>query len=145
MSKKKKMAVKRPALSTLENEVMKIVWDDQPTSAEEVRERLGATNDLKASTVRTLLRRLEAKGYVEHDVQGRTYLYRSTVEQSNVAASAVRSIVDKFCAGSVESLLVGLVDDKQISSERLKQLADKIAEAEQVQKVKPKKGRSPRK
>lgn len=129
MAKKKK----QPALSPLENAVMRIVWDDQPITAEDVREKMDGTHGLKASTVRTLLRRLEEKGYVAHDVDGRTYVYRSVVEQNNVAASAVRSIVDRFCSGSVENLLVGLVDDKQISSERLQELANQIAAAEAEQ------------
>ncbi|MEL6105546.1 MAG: BlaI/MecI/CopY family transcriptional regulator [Planctomycetota bacterium] len=131
MAKKRKS---QPALSPLENEVMQIVWNDQPITAEVVREKMDKTHGLKASTVRTLLVRLEEKGYVTHEVEGRTYVYRSVVEQSNVAASAVRSIVERFCAGSVENLLVGLVDDKQISPERLRELADRIAatEAEQA-------------
>ena len=130
MAKKKKQ---QPALSPLENAVMQIVWDDQPVTAEDVREKMDVSHGLKASTVRTLLRRLEEKGYVSHDVDGRTYIYRAAVKQTNVAASAVRSIIDKFCAGSVENLLVGLVDDKQISSEGLKKLADQIAAAEAQQ------------
>ncbi|MCG8653476.1 MAG: BlaI/MecI/CopY family transcriptional regulator [Pirellulales bacterium] len=135
---------KRPALSPLENAVMQIVWDQQATTSESVREQLEATHHLKASTVRTLLRRLEDKGYVTHDVEGRTYVYRAAVEQTNVAATAVRSIVDRFCAGSVENLLVGLVDDKQISPERLKALADQIAAAEAEQakaNKKPRRGK----
>ena len=135
-----KSNMKQPALSPLENAVMQIVWDGQPMTAEDVRGRMEGTHGLKASTVRTLLRRLEAKGYVAHDVDGRTFIYRATLEQTNVAASAVRSIVDKFCSGSVENLLVGLVDDKLISSERLQELANQIAatEEEQAKKKKPK-------
>ena len=130
MPKKRK---KQPALSPLENAVMQIVWNDQPLTAEAVREKMDKTHGLKASTVRTLLRRLEDKGYVTHEVEGRTYIYHAVVEQTNVAASAVRSIVDKFCSGSVEDLLVGLVDDKQISPERLQKLANQIAAAEAEQ------------
>ncbi|MCA9037624.1 MAG: BlaI/MecI/CopY family transcriptional regulator [Planctomycetaceae bacterium] len=130
----KKASQKQAALSPLENAVMGVVWEGQPMTAEAVRERMEASHKLKDSTVRTLLRRLEAKGYVEHDVDGRTFIYRAAVAQTNVAASAVRSIVDKFCAGSVENLLVGLVDDKQISPERLQELANQIAAAEAAQK-----------
>lgn len=139
MAKKQK---KQPTLSPLENAVMRIVWDGQPVTAEDVREKMDGSHGLKASTVRTLLRRLEEKGYVTHEVEGRTYVYRAAVKQTNVAASAVRSIVDRFCAGSVENLLVGLVDDKQISPEGLKKLADQIAAAEKKQakgKKKPRK------
>lgn len=135
---------KQPALSPLEHAVMQIVWSGQPMTGEDVRERMDATHGLKTSTVRTLLRRLEVKGYVAHDVEGRTYIYRATVEQTNVAASAVRSIVDKFCSGSVENLLVGLVDDKLISSERLQELAQQIAAAEEEQAKQKKSKRTKR-
>ena len=128
-----KRSRKRPSLSPLENAVMQVVWQKQPVTAEDVRMRLAGSHDLKDSTVRTVLRRLEAKGYLEHDVQGRTYVYRARVEQTNVAATAVRGIVDKFCSGSVENLLVGLVDDKLISPQQLKDLADQIAAAEKKQ------------
>ena len=130
----KKRSSKRPRLSTLENAIMEVVWEDEPITAESVRLRLEGIHDLKDSTIRTILRRLEQKGYVDHDVDGRTYLYRSKVRRTHVATSAVQGIIENFCAGSVENLLVGLVDDKMISSERLKELADKIARAEQEQK-----------
>jgi predicted transcriptional regulator len=124
-------ARKRAALSPLENAVMQVIWNDQPLTAEDVRLRLEGKHDLKDSTIRTVLRRLEEKGYAEHDVEGRTYVYRAKVEQTNVASSAVRGIVEKFCSGSIENLLVGLVDDKLISPERLKQLAEEIAKAKE--------------
>jgi len=120
---------------------MQIVWQRQAATAEDVRTQLSEKHDLKDSTVRTLLRRLEQKGYVEHDVDGRTYVYRPKVQPTNVAASAVRGIIDRFCSGSVEDLLVGLVDDNVISSESLKQLADQIAAAEAKQTAKKDNGK----
>jgi len=129
---------KRAALSPLENAVMQVVWRDQPVTAEDVRLQLEGTHDLKDSTIRTVLRRLEEKGYLEHEVEGRTYIYTAKVERTNVATTEVRGIVDKFCSGSVENLLVGLVDDEMISPERLKELAEKIARAEQQRQRKTK-------
>lgn len=121
---------KSQSLSPLEDAVMQIVWSNQPVTADDVRTKLKGTRELKESTVRTLLRRLEDKGFAEHDVEGRTYVYRAKKKQENVATSAVRNIVDRFCKGSVEALLIGLVNDKQISPERLKKLASEIAAAE---------------
>ncbi|MCA9140742.1 MAG: BlaI/MecI/CopY family transcriptional regulator [Planctomycetales bacterium] len=130
---KKKLAEKhpsvKPALSPLENAVMAVVWEKQPVTADQVRSELQFQHALKDSTIRTLLRRLEAKGYVSHVVDGRTYVYRACVQPTSVASSAVREIVERFCAGSVENLLVGLVDNKMISAEQLKELADRIAAA----------------
>jgi BlaI family penicillinase repressor len=120
----------KPRLSALENAVMQVVWSRSRATAEDVRGLLARRHDLKDSTIRTILRRLEEKGYVEHDVEGRTYVYRPRVEPHNVAAQQVRGIIDRFCRGSVENLLVGMVDDNLITPDKLRDLADKIAEAE---------------
>src|SRR5689334_13419274 len=99
---------KRPRLSPLENDVMNVLWERGKASADEVRAAIEKTHDLKESTIRTLLRRLEEKGYVRHDAEGRTYIYRPKVEQKDVATQAVRGVIERFCDGSIESLLVGL-------------------------------------
>lgn len=62
-----------------------------------------------------------------HAVEGRTYLYRASEGRQNVAADAVRNIMDRFCGGSVEQLLVGMVDNDVIDPGELEQLARKIA------------------
>jgi BlaI family penicillinase repressor len=117
----------KPRLSQLENLVMAVVWDHGQATAELVRRKLEPRQVLKESTVRTLLRRLEAKGYVKHTTEGRTYVYSSTSAPNNVAADAVRSIIDRFCKGSVENLLVGMVNTEVVSPERLQELAQRIA------------------
>src|SRR3954467_15047124 len=104
-------ASKRKPLSPLEQSVMDYVWTHPGCTAEDCRAGLAATDKaLKESTVRTLLRRLEDKRYVTHSTEGRTYLYRASDAKQNVAADAVRSIMDRFCGGSIEQLLVGMVD-----------------------------------
>ena len=121
---------KKPQLSPLESTVMDVVWTEGRVTAEGVRVALSETQALKDSTVRTILRRLEEKGFVEHEVEGRTYVYRPTVQSKNVANDAVRGIIDRFCNGSVEDLLVGMVDDKLLTPAKLQELANRIAEAE---------------
>src|SRR6476659_5632229 len=124
----------KPRLSSLENTVMQVVWLRSPITAEETRAALARRQNLKDSTIRTILRRLEEKGYVEHDVEGRTYVYRPRIEPQNVAAQQVRGIIDRFCRGSVENLLVGMVDDNLITPDALRELAERIDEAEAAQK-----------
>lgn len=116
-----------PDLGDLEREVMQLVWSRGPVTAEEVRERL--PRKLKESTVRTVLKRLEDKGYVSHTVEGRTYRYAAAEARRRVAAKAVQRIVDWFCNGSVEEVLVGMVDAEMLDQGQLKALADKIAKA----------------
>jgi BlaI family transcriptional regulator, penicillinase repressor len=85
---------------------------------------------MKDSTVRTVLLRLEQKGYVTHDVDGRAYIYRASAPPSSVAASAIKNIIDRFCGGSAETLVMGLVDHKVVSPAQLKRLVAKIDAAE---------------
>jgi predicted transcriptional regulator len=116
-----------PDLGDLEREVMQLIWANGSLTAEFVRERLARR--LKESTVRTVLRRLEEKGYVNHAVEGRTYVYQATHPRGKVAAKAVQRIVDLFCNGSVEEVLVGMVDSAMLDPRQLRTLADMVAKA----------------
>jgi predicted transcriptional regulator len=117
----------KPTLSDLENKVMDIVWEHGRVTADRVRTELEENQSMKDSTVRTILRRLEEKGYVRHTTEGRTYLYSPTVASQSVAADAERGIIERFCKGSVENLLVGLVDREVVSADKLQELAKRIA------------------
>lgn len=115
-------------LGELERDVLSIVWRVGSASAERVREEL--ERPLKDSTVRTVLRRLEEKGYLAHTVEDRTFIYRPAESRQRVAGRAVKRIVDWFCDGSVEALLVGMVDSKVLDRAELQRLAERIAEAQ---------------
>jgi BlaI family transcriptional regulator, penicillinase repressor len=119
-------------LGDLERDVMQLVWAAGPMTSEAVRERLPRL--LKESTVRTVLKRLEDKGFVTHSVDGRTYVFKATEARREVAARAVRRIVDWLCNGSVEEVLVGMVDASLLDSAQLRRLADKITMAKQRRK-----------
>jgi BlaI family penicillinase repressor len=110
-------------LGELQREVVQVVWAHAPVTAEAVRERL--SRPLKESTVRTVLRRLEEKGYVTHTIDGRTFVYDVAAPRGQVAARAVRRIVDWVCNGSVEEVLVGMVDSNMIDWKQLRMLADR--------------------
>ncbi|HUJ31530.1 MAG TPA: BlaI/MecI/CopY family transcriptional regulator [Candidatus Acidoferrum sp.] len=118
---------KRPKnLGEVEQIVMDYVWAHAPCSAESCREALAATRPMKESTVRTILRRLEQKGFVTHSIEGRTYIYRAAEARQNVAVRAVKSIIDRFCGGSAEQLVIGMVDNAVLDREQLERLARKI-------------------
>jgi BlaI family transcriptional regulator, penicillinase repressor len=116
-----------PELGDLEREVMQLVWAQEPVTAETVRE--GLSRKLKESTVRTVLRRLEEKGYTRHTVDGRTYVYHAAEQRGRVAAKAVQRVVDWFCNGSIEEVLVGMVDNAMLDQKQVRMLADKIAKS----------------
>jgi BlaI family transcriptional regulator, penicillinase repressor len=115
------------ALSELERDVMQLVWAQDSITADEVRQQLG--RDLKDSTIRTVLRRLEEKGYAKHEVEGRTYRYCAAHPRRHVAARAVHRIVHWLGGGSVEDVLVGMVDAKLVDPAQLQRIAEKLAKA----------------
>lgn len=115
-------------LGELEREILTVVWRLGTATADKVREELN--KPLKDSTVRTVLRRLEEKGYLAHTVEERTFVYRPAESRQRVAGRAVKRIVDWFCDGSVEALLVGMVDSKVLDRAELKRLAERIAAAQ---------------
>ena len=76
--------------------------------------------------MRTLLRRLEARGFVSHRVDGKVFVYRATMAARSVAARAVQHIIDRFCAGSAEQFLVGMVDERVLTVGEITRLARKV-------------------
>ncbi len=127
----------KPNLGELEHEIMQVVWRHGPIHAEAVRERLG--RQLKEATVRTVLRRLEAKNYLSHTVENRTFVYSAQESRPRVAARAVQRIVDWFCNGSVDEVLIGMVDSEMLDKTQLEKLVKRI---EQQQSGKTNKSRS---
>ena len=87
-----------------------------------------------AATIRTVLRRLEEKGYLAHATENRTFFYRPAASRQAVAGRAVQRIVDWFCEGSVETLLAGMVDSAVLDRQELQRLAERIAASKQGKK-----------
>lgn len=115
-------------LGEVEQAVMDYVWAHGPCTSESCREALADARPMKESTIRTVLRRLEEKGYVQHSLNGRTFVYRAAEARQNVAARAVKSIIDRFCGGSAEQLVIGMVDNKVIDKEQFERIARKVAQ-----------------
>lgn len=115
-------------LGELERSILLVVWRRGSVTSDQVREELD--RPLKSSTVRTVLRRLEEKGYLAHRIDDRAFIYRPVQSQQRVAGRAVKRIVDWFCEGSVEALLVGMVDSRMVGHRELQRLAERITAAQ---------------
>lgn len=122
-------------LGELERQVMEFLWAQGPSTGEAVRGGIRAERPLTDSTIRTVLRRLEAKQYVRHETDGRQFIYSSVREPRRVAAEAVRGVIQHFCRGSLEELLTGLVDHKVVDSAELRRLAARIEMQEKRRKT----------
>jgi len=114
------------AFTDRELDVMNVLWDAGSATVAEVRERL--SDDLAYTTVLTVLRTLDQKGYVAHIGEGRAHRYRPLVKRAAAGRSALRRLVEKVFDGSPELLLTQLVSDKNLSDEELRRLRKLLAE-----------------
>src|ERR1700730_13741826 len=105
----------RSPFTELENEVMQAVWNGGTCSVDAVHQIVSRKHSLKETTTRTLMRRLEHKGYLKHESDGRAYIYRAAEPARSLAARAVRQIIDRFCQGSLEELVSGMVEAKVLN------------------------------
>lgn len=112
------------SLGERELDVMAVLWEMKSGTVEEVRKRVDAR--LAYTTVLTILRNLETKGFVSHEREGRAHRYAPRVAQRSAQRSAVARMVEKFFGGSPEALVARLVDDKDLSASDLRRLAKTI-------------------
>jgi len=111
-------------LTDRESDVMHVLWDHGPSVVAEVRERL--EDPLAYTTVLTVLRILESKGFVGHTEEGRGHRYFAKVEQMAAQKSALRHLTDKLFRGSSELLLTHMVRE-QLSPEQIRRLRKLLA------------------
>jgi BlaI family transcriptional regulator, penicillinase repressor len=118
--------ISRRPPTELQQAILNFIWSNETATSEEVREALQPRYRLKDSSIRTLLRRLEERGYLSHRLEGKAFVYRARVQARSIAARAVRQIIDRFCAGSVEQFLVGMVDENVLPIREIERLARKV-------------------
>jgi len=117
-----------PALSPSETEILRLVWQLEKATVQEVCEKLPAKRKITYATVQTLLRRLEKKGYLEHIVHGKAHVFSAAVKQEQVVRRSVGDFLDRLFGGDPVPLVQYLAEHGEISAddiENLKQLIDK--------------------
>jgi predicted transcriptional regulator len=108
------------ALTDREADVMRILWDHGPSSVAEVRDVL--SDKLAYTTVLTILRVLEGKGYVNHEQEGKGYRYFAAIPEQAAQKSAVRHLTSKLFKGSSELLFTHLVSDQKLSAQQIRRI-----------------------
>jgi BlaI family penicillinase repressor len=108
--------------------IMQVLWEKGQASAREVTEALNQEQPIAHSTVQTLLRKLEEKGSIGHDVQDRTFVFFSRVPQEKVAQTATRELVERVFGGSAAGLVAYLVRRERISRKELGEIRTLIDE-----------------
>ena len=114
------------SLTDLQQAILQVIWRQGTATAEQVREALLPRYPLKDSSIRTLLRRLEERGYVSHLTEGKVFVYKAEVGSHRVAARTVQHLIDRFCHGSAEQFLMGMVDEKVLTLTELQRLVRKV-------------------
>lgn len=112
-------------LADREAEIMEVLWDSGPSTVAEVKERV--PDELAYTTVLTILRNLEGKGYVTHDSEGKAHRYSPLIERDDARRSALQAMAAKFFKGSTAMLLTHLVADEKLSGDDVKRLREMLS------------------
>ena len=118
------------AISDAEWQVMNVVWDGQPLTAQEVVARLAGQADWAPATVKTMLHRLVKKDVLTYELDGNRYVYRSRVKRANSVKLAGRSFLDRVFGGEPASLLAHFLRSSKLSAAEISQLRQMLDEQE---------------
>lgn len=110
------------AFTDRELDVMAILWELDSATARDVHDRL--EDEIAYTTVLTVLRTMEEKGYVRHEEEGRAYRYYPTVDRGDAGELALRRVVEKFFGGSTERLLAHLASGDEPSEQEMERLEE---------------------
>jgi predicted transcriptional regulator len=108
-----------------EADVMHVLWDQGPSVVSDVQSQL--SDKLAYTTVLTVLRTLEAKGYVAHEEQGRQHRYFAKVQRQAAQKSALSHLLGKLFKDSSELLFAHLVSDRKLSPEQIRRMRKLLA------------------
>ncbi|HUU16911.1 MAG TPA: BlaI/MecI/CopY family transcriptional regulator [Sedimentisphaerales bacterium] len=114
-------------LGRLELQIMNVVWDRGKATVHDVKNALSRRKPAY-STILTMMRKLEAKGYLKHEVDGRTYVYLPLISQQAVRHGVLGDLVERLFEGSTSLLLTSLVEQNRISKNELRQIRKLIEE-----------------
>lgn len=119
---------KLPALSPSETEILRLVWQLERATVQDVCDNLPTNRKIAYATVQTLLRRLENKGYLKHAVNGKAHVFSAAVKREHVVKRSVADFLDRLFGGDPIPLIQYLAEHGKIGAEdieKLKLLTDK--------------------
>jgi BlaI family penicillinase repressor len=115
-------------LGKLELQVMKLIWDKGEATVRDVWEKLYPERGLAYTTVATVMRKLESKGFLKHDEKDRTYIYRPLADQDKVSQGMLREMIDGLFDGSTAKLVTTLIQGEHLTERDLDQIQRIILE-----------------
>ena len=121
-----------PQISEAEFEVMKVIWQEHPISTNEVVKRLSAEQAWSPKTIQTMLIRLEKKGVLKHEKDGRLYVYSPLVDKESYVVEESHSFLERFYEGALGQMVASFVEQDMLSAEEVAQLRAILDQAGQV-------------
>lgn len=118
-----------PALTDAEARVMDVLWRKQTATVADVVDSLKKKRAVSYSTAQTMLRILEAKGYVAHEKVARAFIFRPLVDARQARRRALRHLVSRLFEGSPSLLVLNVLSDEDIDPAELQQVKKLIEEA----------------
>ena len=115
-------------LGKLELQIMNVVWERGTATVHDVKDALSRGKTPAYTTVLTMMRYLEAKGYLEHEVDGRTYVYQPTLTRATARQSMLSELLERVFEGSPSLLVNSLMKQKRISAKELRRIRDLLRE-----------------
>ncbi len=131
----------RVPLSAGEMEIMEIIWERGEVAAQEVRDLLAKRRDISRTTVRTMLSRMERKGWLKHRVISQTFFYSPLVARETSLGQRVLEMVDRGCGGQPERLVNALIEYRGLSSEEVGRIRAMLDAADTERKPRRRKRR----
>lgn len=125
------MRKKSVVLTTAEIRFMEILWEKKEASVAEITSELASRNPLAYTTVLTMLRIMEQKGYVSHTKKGRAFVYRPLIDRQRARRSAIRHIIGSLFDNSPELLMLNILEHEKVSAEEIKRLKEAINQFEE--------------
>lgn len=120
--KKKKLKLMSPT----ETEILRLVWELNEATVQQIRDRLPSDRNLAYNTIQTLLCRLEQKGYLKHHVRGRAHVYVPSVKPKEVIKTTVGDFIGRLFGGDPKPLVQFLAEDGKIDEEDINRLRELI-------------------
>lgn len=121
---------KSPTLTDGELRLMQVIWGRESATVSDVVHALAGPDAPAYSTVLTMLRILEQKGYLRHEKEGRAFVYHPVIGKNDARRSAIRHLMSRLFDNSPESLVLNLIENEDLDSEDLDRIKKLIEDAD---------------